>query len=240
MKTKNKKVFFSIQSMPHEGLNAYIIIFFHRWCQENALKIRQVHDLFTLTYPWIKKLNHHFLNYSLVYLETPKVAWYVKNWMFAYHNNPKYLDRHAWANSVDPNQMLWCLIRVYTDCHSSSTILDTSTGSKIFFSSNFRTSMVRSWGIPILRVINTGYPSPAKIFCLLALKLLYKPIQVTVTGNFKIQIRLTLRSRNGNYGKQLTGEMWLHLQCWDLVTSDSDLMTENSSHVISGNNNFFS
>ena len=27
-------------------------------------------------------------------------------WLFDYLNNPKYWDRQAWANSVDPDQML--------------------------------------------------------------------------------------------------------------------------------------
>ena len=45
-----------------------------------------------------------------------------------YHNNPRYWDRQAQANSVDPDQMasdqgLHCL-------QSSSNILDTSVGSK--------------------------------------------------------------------------------------------------------------
>ena len=38
-----------------------------------------------------------------------------------YLNNPKYWDRQAWANSVDPDQMLQNLIWAYTVCHSSSS-----------------------------------------------------------------------------------------------------------------------
>ena len=61
-----------------------------------------------------------------------------------YHNNPKYWDRLALANSVDPDQMpqnvasdqgLQCLPLI-------QHILE--TGSKRLFFSNFRTSMVRS------------------------------------------------------------------------------------------------
>ena len=56
------------------------------------------------------------------------------SWRNKKNNNPKYCDRQAYANSVDPDQTpqnrasdqgLHCL--------TSSTILDTSTGSKIDF-----------------------------------------------------------------------------------------------------------
>ena len=40
----------------------------------------------------------------------------------------EYWDKQACANSVDPDKGL---IRVYTICHSSSNILDTSTGSRM-------------------------------------------------------------------------------------------------------------
>ena len=70
-----------------------------------------------------------------------------------YHNNPKYWDRQAWANSVNPDQMLqnrasdqdlYCLPLI-------QLILDISPGSQIWLT--FK-SMVRSYGAPILRVIN--------------------------------------------------------------------------------------
>ena len=35
-----------------------------------------------------------------------------------HRNDPKFSDRMAWANSVDPNQTARSLIRVYTVCHS--------------------------------------------------------------------------------------------------------------------------
>ena len=44
-------------------------------------------------------------------------------------NNPRYWDRQAWANGVDPDQMPQNVIRVFTVCHSSSIILDILTGS---------------------------------------------------------------------------------------------------------------
>ena len=59
-----------------------------------------------------------------------------------YHNNSRFWIRKTWVNSVD--HRIWHLIRVYTVCHSSRTIIDTSTGSKIDFFSNFRPSMVRN------------------------------------------------------------------------------------------------
>ena len=51
-----------------------------------------------------------------------------------YCNNPKYLDRQAWANSL----CMWHLVQVYTVCHSSNNILDKLPGSEMDFS-NFRT-----------------------------------------------------------------------------------------------------
>ena len=33
---------------------------------------------------------------------------------FLYRNDPKFLDRYAWANSADPDQTAPSLIRVYT------------------------------------------------------------------------------------------------------------------------------
>ena len=74
-----------------------------------------------------------------------------------YHNNPKYwycilwhlngstLFAQACANNIDPfrcckmQYMIW----VYIVCHSSSNILDISTGSRMSFFK--RTSMVRSY-----------------------------------------------------------------------------------------------
>ena len=54
--------------------------------------------------------------------------------MVNYRNNPKYWDRQAYANSVDPDQTPQNAAsdRVCTVCHSSSNILD-ATGSKIDF-----------------------------------------------------------------------------------------------------------
>ena len=45
---------------------------------------------------------------------------------------PMFLDKQAWANSVDPGQMpgQWHLIWVYIVCHSSSKFLD-ATGCKM-------------------------------------------------------------------------------------------------------------
>ena len=50
-----------------------------------------------------------------------------------YRNNPKYLKRQSFANSVDPDQtpLNAASDRVYTVCHSSSTTLDTSKRSKM-------------------------------------------------------------------------------------------------------------
>ena len=52
-----------------------------------------------------------------------------------YRNDPKYWDRQAWANSVDPDQMPQNVAsdQVYIFCHSSNTILNTSTDNKIEF-----------------------------------------------------------------------------------------------------------
>ena len=57
-----------------------------------------------------------------------------------YHIYPKYSDRQDWqysdgqdwAKSVDPDKMLQNTVsdQVYTVCHSSSNVLDTSSGSK--------------------------------------------------------------------------------------------------------------
>ena len=49
-----------------------------------------------------------------------------------YHNSPKYWDRPAWTNNVDPDQMLQNAAsnQGYTTCHLSSIILDTSTVGK--------------------------------------------------------------------------------------------------------------
>ena len=54
------------------------------------------------------------------------------------HNNPKYWDRQAFANSVDPYQMLQkAVIRVYTVCHTHSNRVEWTI-------SNFRTSTHKS------------------------------------------------------------------------------------------------
>ena len=51
-----------------------------------------------------------------------------------YCNNPKYWDRQAWAIGIDPEQMPQNVASGQgLHCHSFSTILDTSTGSKIAF-----------------------------------------------------------------------------------------------------------
>ena len=72
---------------------------------------------------------------AFAYIQVPKIPllmWQIQ----AYRNNPKYWDRKAFANSVDPDQRcrrMRHLIRVYTVCHTCSNILDTSTGSKIAY-----------------------------------------------------------------------------------------------------------
>ena len=60
---------------------------------------------------------------------------------YMYRNNRKYLETQVLTNSV-----LRRLISVYTVCHSSSTIVDTSAGSNIdiIFFQSFRTIMVKS------------------------------------------------------------------------------------------------
>ena len=61
------------------------------------------------------------------------LIWKKKKKKKKYCNNLKYWDRQACANSEYLDQTLQNvdLIWVYTVCHSPSTILDTSTGSKI-------------------------------------------------------------------------------------------------------------
>ena len=58
----------------------------------------------------------------------PSVFESLKFYGMAYSNNPKYWDRQDRANSLDPDQTPQTrrLIRVYTVCHSSNTVLDTS------------------------------------------------------------------------------------------------------------------
>ena len=67
------------------------------------------------------------------------------DWHFkAYRNNPHYWDREAWANSVNPNQML----QNDQDLHCLPLIqefLNTLKGIVKWTFSNFRTSMIRKW-----------------------------------------------------------------------------------------------
>ena len=69
-----------------------------------------------------------------------------------YRNNPKYWDRYAFANSVDPDQMLQNATSDQgTVCHTYSNILDTSMGSRMgcFIFSNISS---KELSVPILRV----------------------------------------------------------------------------------------
>ena len=50
-----------------------------------------------------------------------------------YRNNPKYWDRQAFANSVDPDQ-IWqntASDQGYTICHTYSNVLEASRGSRM-------------------------------------------------------------------------------------------------------------
>ena len=66
-----------------------------------------------------------------------------------YHNNPKYWDREACANCVDPDQMpqMQHLIRVYTVCNSSQQFVYKSTSSNMDLF-DFRTSMIKNFKCP--------------------------------------------------------------------------------------------
>ena len=49
-----------------------------------------------------------------------------------YQNNPKYWDRQAFANSVDPDQIPHNVVSDQVlHCYTYSKSLDTSTGSKM-------------------------------------------------------------------------------------------------------------
>ena len=64
-----------------------------------------------------------------------------------------YSDRQAWANSLDPDETLRNAVS-HLGLHCLPLIqqfLDTTSGSKLYWF-KFRTYMVRSWGVRILRV----------------------------------------------------------------------------------------
>ena len=63
-----------------------------------------------------------------------------------YRNDPKFSDRQAWANSVDPDQTA-PLIRVYTVCHSVC-IVWTHYSMVEPHSSNFRVYYSKLFGCP--------------------------------------------------------------------------------------------
>ena len=65
--------------------------------------------------------------------------------ILAYHNDPKFLDRYAWANSADPD-----LIRVYTVCHFIC-IVWTHYSMAEPHSSNFRVITTNCLGVRIFR-----------------------------------------------------------------------------------------
>ena len=48
-----------------------------------------------------------------------KIQFFIVLVIRMYRNDPKFLDRYAWANSADPDQTApSSLIRFYTVCHS--------------------------------------------------------------------------------------------------------------------------
>ena len=65
-----------------------------------------------------------------------------------YRNDPKFSDRHTWANSADPDQT--ALIRVYTVCHSVC-IVWTHYSMVEPHSSNFRVITTNVLGVRIFR-----------------------------------------------------------------------------------------
>ena len=70
-----------------------------------------------------------------------------------YRNDPKFLDRYAWANSADPDQNAprrSSLIRVYTVCHSIC-IVWTHYSMVEPHSSNFRVITANVLGVQIFR-----------------------------------------------------------------------------------------
>ena len=64
------------------------------------------------------------------------------------HNDPKFLDRYAWANSADPDQT--APIRVYTVCHSVC-IIWTHYSMVEPHSSNFRVITTNILGVRMFR-----------------------------------------------------------------------------------------
>ena len=68
-----------------------------------------------------------------------------------YRNEPKFLDRYAWANSADPDQRS-SLIRVYTVCHSVCMVwTHYSMVEPHTCSSNFRVITTKFLGVRIFR-----------------------------------------------------------------------------------------
>ena len=70
----------------------------------------------------------------------------------SYRNDPKFSDRYAWANNVDPDQTAprSSLIRVYTVCHSVC-IVWTHYSMVEPHSSNFRVITTNDLGVRIFR-----------------------------------------------------------------------------------------
>ena len=69
-----------------------------------------------------------------------------------YHNDPKFSDRYAWANSADPDQTAprGSLIRVYPVCHSVCIVWTHYTIVEPL-SSNFRVITTNVLGVRIFR-----------------------------------------------------------------------------------------
>ena len=72
-----------------------------------------------------------------------------------YRNDPKFLDRYAWANSADPDQTA-PLIRVYTVCHSVCIVWTHYSMVKPH-SSSFRVITTNFVGVRKLRIITVYY-----------------------------------------------------------------------------------
>ena len=107
-------------------------------------------------------------NSSLISLRE-KITWAtpwenLSSEMCDYRNDPKFSDRYAWANSVDPDQTARSsLILVYTVCHSVC-IIWTHYSMVEPHSSNFRVITTNFLGVRIFRKFTvsktqTGLPS---------------------------------------------------------------------------------
>ena len=110
-------------------------IYFHRSCVQTAKPSLVTYVISTII-SWAGSISFHLIFWN---------TW-ISHIALTYGNDPKFLDRYAWANSADPGQTAprSSLIRVYTVCHSVC-IIWTHYSMVEPHSSNFRVITTNVW-----------------------------------------------------------------------------------------------